>query len=223
MISWFSRKKYPKYWLEYSNHFKNYKKTDLQYTRFVVFDTETTGLDIQNDRILSIGAIAVTGNTMDVADSFDIYLKQDKFNSDTVEIHGLLKDGNLKQFKEEDAIIRFLDYIKNAVLIAHHADFDISIINNALKRMQLPKLKNKFLDTGVLIKKTKFHNSSKKQYSLDSLCEIFNIEMHDRHTAAGDAYITGIVFFKILSAIKKDRENLTLDHLLFNSNRRGLL
>lgn len=223
MISWFSRKKYPKYWLEYSNHFKNQKKKDIQHTRFVVFDTETTGLDIQNDRILSIGAISVTGNTMDVADSFDIYLKQDKFNSDTVEIHGLLKDGNLKQFKEEDAIIRFLNYIKNSVLIAHHADFDISIINNALKRMQLPKLKNKFLDTGVLIKKTKFHNSSKKQYSLDSLCEIFNIEMHDRHTAAGDAYITGIIFLKILSAIKKDRENLTLDHLLFNSNRRGLL
>lgn len=223
MISWFSRKKYPDYWLEYCNHFKKQTKTDLQQTRFIVFDTETTGLDTQNDRILSIGAISITGNTMDVADSIDIYVKQDKFNSETVEIHGLLKDGNLIKTKEKDAIIQFLDYIKNSVIIAHHTAFDISMINNALKRMELPKLKNKFLDTGILIKKTNFHNPSKKHYSLDSLCEIFNIHMHDRHTAAGDAFITGLIFLKILSAIKKDRPDLNLDQLFFNSDRRGLL
>ena len=223
MVSWLSRKKYPDCWLEYSNHFKNQKKTDLQHIRFIVFDTETTGLNTKNDRILSIGAISIIGNMMDVADSLDIYVKQDKFNSKTVKIHGLLKEGNIQKIEEIEAVIQFLQYIKSSVIIAHHADFDITMINNALKRMQLPKLKNKFLDTGVLIKKTKFHDPSKKHYSLDSLCEIFNINMHDRHTAAGDAYITGLIFLKILSAIKKDKSNFTLDQLFFNSNRRGLL
>ena len=223
MISWFSKNKYPEYWCNYIKHFKNQKKSDLLNTRFVVFDTETTGLDIQNDRILSIGAISITGNVMHVNDSIDLYVKQTKFNSESVEIHGLLKEGNLKKLDEEKAIIQFLNYIKGSVLIAHHAAFDIAMINLALKRMQLPKLKNKSLDTGLLIKKTKFHQQNKEHYSLDTLCGIFQIKMHDRHTAAGDAYITGIVFLKILSALKKVNPGLKLDHLFFNSNRRGLL
>lgn len=223
MVSWLSRKKYPDYWLKYSNHFKNQKKTDLQHIRFIVFDTETTGLNTKNDRILSIGAISIIGNMMDVADSLDIYVKQDKFNSKTVEIHGLLKEGNIQKIEEKEAVIQFLQYIKSSVIIAHHANFDITMINNALKRMQLPKLKNKFLDTSSLIKKTKFYDPFKKHYSLDSLCEIFHIDMHDRHTAAGDAYITGLIFLKILSALKKDKPNFTLDQLFFNSSRTGLL
>ncbi len=223
MVSWFSRKKFPDYWYDYINHFKNQNKTGLQNTRFVIFDTETTGLDTLNDRVLSIGAISLTGNTMHVADSIDLYVKQNKFNKESVEVHGLLKEGNLKKLEEEEAIIHFLKYIKNSVLIAHHAAFDIAMINNALKKMQLPKLKNKSLDTGILIKKTKFHQQNKAHYSLDTLCEQFDIKMHDRHTAAGDAYITGVLFLKILSALKKEKPNIKLDHLFFNSNRRGLL
>jgi len=223
MISWFSKKKYPDYWISYNDHFKNQKKKDLNQIRFIIFDTETTGLDVRSDRILSIGAISLISNTMDVADSLDLYVKQDKFNSETVEIHGLLKEGNIHKINEEEAVIRFLQYIKNAVLVAHHASFDIGMINYALKRLHLPKLKNKFLDTGILLKKTKFHQLQKEHYSLDSICNILNINMHDRHTAAGDAYITGIIFLKILSALKKDNPNIKLDQLFFNSNRRGLL
>ena len=223
MISWFTKKIYPDYWYDYIKHFKGQEEINLQNTRFVIFDTETTGLNIQSDRILSIGAISITDNVMYVADSLDVYVKQDKFNSDSVEIHGLLKEGNLKKLNEEEAIIQFLKYIKGSVLVAHHAAFDLAMINNALQRMQLPKLINKSLDTGLLIKKTKFHQQNKEHYSLDSLCEIFKIKMHDRHTAAGDAYITGIIFLKILSALKKINPGLKLNHLIFNSNRRGLL
>jgi DNA polymerase-3 subunit epsilon len=135
MISWFSKNKYPDYWISYRDQFKNQKKKDLNQIRFVVFDTETTGLDVRNDRILSIGAISLTGNIMDVADSLDLYVKQDKFNRETVEIHGLLKEGNILKIDEEEAVIRFLEYIKNAVLIAHHASFDIGMINYAIKRL----------------------------------------------------------------------------------------
>ncbi len=191
-------------------------------TRFVIFDTETTGLTIKEDRILSIGAISVTSNTMDVADSLELYIKQDKFNPKTAEIHGILKDGNIKKIDESEAIIQFLDYIKDSILIAHHAAFDVAILNESLKRMELPKLKNKVLDTGILFKKTNLCLNRDKLYALDELCDVFHLKKHDRHTASGDAYITAIVFMKIIASITEARK-ISIQDLFFNSNRRGLL
>ncbi|PKV51712.1 DNA polymerase-3 subunit epsilon [Aquimarina sp. MAR_2010_214] len=222
MLRWFRHKQYPDYWNRYLQHFNTKKDRTLATTRFVVFDTETTGLDITNDKILSIGAIAVTGNTMDVADSFEVYLQQETFNPETVEIHGILKSGHITKVKESEAIAHFLDYIKDAILVAHHADFDVAMINKCLARLQLPKLKNKTLDTGVLFKKTELCKATHKHYGLDELSAIFNIAKHDRHTSSGDAFITGLLFLKIIASLTKKRK-VTLKDLFFNPNRRGLL
>ena len=223
MLKWFKHKDYPEFWNTYSNRFKQNNSKDLNSTRFIVFDTETSGLDTSLDRILSIGAISVISNKLDVADSFELYLKQDIFNAETVEIHGILKEGSITKFKEKEAIIKFLDYIKDAVLVAHHAAFDIAMINESLKRLELPKLKNKSLDTGILFKKTTLHKTDNKHYGLDELSDTFNIKKHDRHTASGDAYITGLIFLKILSNLKQKNKKITLKDLFFNSNRRGLV
>ncbi|GAA4272503.1 3'-5' exonuclease [Aquimarina gracilis] len=222
MFVWQGNKNYPNFWKDYQNHFKDKKKYDLTNARFVILDTETTGLNIKNDRILSIGTISVTGNTMDVADSLELYLKQDTFNWETVKIHGILNEGNILKFQEHEALTLFLDHIKDAILVAHHAAFDIQMINACLARQKLPKLKNKVLDTGILFKKTDLCVNKDKLYSLDELCTIFNIKKHDRHTASGDAYITGIIFLKIIGQLSKTRKT-TLKSLFFNPNRRGLL
>ncbi|MDY0781567.1 3'-5' exonuclease [Tenacibaculum sp. IB213877] len=210
-MKWFQRKTYPDFWNTYSASFKT-KNSDLQTTRFVVFDTETTGLNPKIDKILSIGTIAISNFSIDVADSFECYIIQENFNVATVEIHGILKEGNITKITEEEAIKQFLNHIKNAVLVAHHANFDITMINEALNRLGLPKLKNKVLDTGTLYKKTKY---IKKDifYSLDELCETFNITKHDRHTASGDAFLTAMVFLKTLSLLKHKNSKLQLRHL----------
>ena len=60
---------------------------------------------------------------------------------------------NIYKIEEKKAVIQFLEYIKNSVIVAHHAAFDVEMINKALIRLELPKLKNKVLDTGILYKK----------------------------------------------------------------------
>lgn len=219
MFNWFQHKKYPQFWNDYLSHFKRKKEHEFNKIRFVVFDTETTGLNTSTDKILSIGAIAIIGNVINVADSFECYLIQKEFNAKTVEIHGILKEGSISKIEEKEAIIQFLAYVKDAVIVAHHAAFDIKMINNALKKLDLPKLKNKVLDTGILYKKIK---KSDKHYSLDDLCEVFTVSMHDRHTASGDAYITGLIFLKILSQLNKIK-TIQLKDLFFNSDRKGLI
>ena len=196
----------PDFYKQYAAHFVNQKAQLLENTRYVVFDTETTGLDYRKDRILSIGAVSLTGNTIDVSDALEIYVQQDVFNEESVAIHGILKHGKYYSISEEEAIKRFIAYIGNSVLVGHHVGFDVRMVNYALKRLGAPKLKNQLLDTGTLYKKT-IHVvnvvSQEKHYSLDELCADLKIEKTDRHKASGDAYITAMAFLKIKSRLLK--------------------
>lgn len=220
IFSWFTYNKRPSYWKEYLKKFKQKQPKSIETTRFVVFDTETTGLDVIKDRILSIGAISIINNTLDVSDSFEIYLKQIEFNAETVEIHGLLKEGNLTKKTEKEAIELFIEFLGNSVLVAHHTAFDIEMINAALKRLNLPNLKNKRIDTGILYKK--LEGKKDGHFNLDVLCKEFNIPKHDRHTASGDAYITALLFLKIISKLKKER-TIHYSDLFRVSNKEGLI
>lgn len=220
-MNWFNRKSYPKFWDNYIAHFKFSQTQNLKDIRFVVFDTETTGLNTKEDRILSIGCVAIKDLKIKVSDQLESYVKQDNFNSETVKIHGLLKEGKLTKCQEKEAIIDYLEYVKDAVLVAHHAAFDVAMINAALKRLDLPKLKNKVLDTGHLFQKTKL-DESKQHFGLDELSKRFNIPLHDRHTASGDAYITALLFLKLVSKLT-EHQDLKLKDLLRPVNRIGLL
>ena len=134
-MGWFNRhRSYPKFYEEYLQKFKGPNPT-IDTVRFVVFDTETTGLNPSSDRILSIGTVGIRNFEIDVSDSFECYLQQAHFNATTVEIHGILKTGKIIKIEEQDALIKFLAHIGNAVLVAHHAAFDIAMINEGLKRM----------------------------------------------------------------------------------------
>lgn len=221
-MNWFKRKTYPEYWTNYMAHFSKHQNLQLDNIRFVVFDTETTGLNTKTDRVLSIGCVAIEGHQIKVSDQLEIYLNQDTFNPETVKIHGLLKTGKLTKIEATDAVIRVLDYIKNAVLVAHHAAFDVAMINAMLQRHNLPKLKNKVLDTGHLFLKTKL-DTSKQHFSLDELADRFKIPMHDRHTASGDAYITALLFLKLISKLKAQNPKLSLNDLTRSHKRIGLL
>ncbi len=210
-MGWFSTKQYPEFWTNYISSLK--KAYSLEHTRFVVFDTETTGLNPKKDRLLSIGTVTVINFNIDVADQLECYIKQDHFNAKTVEIHGILKGGSIAKVEEEIALKQFLKHIEGAILVAHHVNFDVAMINEALKRLGLPKLKNKTIDTGTLYKKTKYLKTE-THYSLDDLCNKFNITMHDRHTASGDAYLTAILFLKLSALLKEKNKGLTLKDLL---------
>ena len=181
----------------------------IEETRFVVLDTETTGFDYTNDRILCIGALVLQNNIISVQDSFEVYVEQDHYDESTAQIHGILKDFVVKRPSELEALQQFLAYLGDSIIIAHHANFDITMINRALERNGLPELKNKALDTGILYKKTliKSHLFERKDhYTLDDLADKFDISKKDRHTALGDAYITAIAFLKIIKKLREKKQ-----------------
>lgn len=180
----------------------------IEETRFVVLDTETTGFDYDNDRILCIGALVLQNGIINVQESFEVYLEQDHYDKSTAQIHGILKDLLVKRPTELEALQQFLDFLGDSIIIAHHTIFDVTMINKALERNGLPHLTNKTLDTAYLYKKTLIQShlfERKDHYTLDDLADKFDISKKDRHTALGDAYITAIAFLKIVKKLKEKK------------------
>ena len=207
----------PDFYKEYLETFqkRKVKNIPVEDLRFVVFDTETTGTDVRNDRILSIGAVVITRNTIQVSETFEVFVEQDFFDAESVPVHGIMKQGKHERKSEEEAIKAFLKFIDNSILVGHHVGFDIAMVNYALKRLGAYKLKNKALDTGLLYART-IHPINvirqDKQYTLDEVCEELKIDRADRHKAAGDAYITAIAFLKIRGRMEV-KGKLTYRHL----------
>ncbi len=204
MFGLFKKRKYPEFWQEHVDKVKDSTKYfNYEDIRFVALDTETTGFHYESDRILCIGAVGIKNNKIMVSDSFEIYIKQEVFNSETVKIHGIRKNGNEYKVSEEEALKQFIAYLDDAVIVAHHTIFDVTMINVALRRMNLGPLKSKQLDTNFIHRKLHSQDKNIKTFSLDKLCEIYNIKKHDRHTASGDALITAFIFLKLTNRYQK--------------------
>jgi DNA polymerase III subunit epsilon len=221
LLDWlgFRKKKVsPEYWVEYVAEFESPYGLDtlIEEVSFVVFDTETTWLDVKTDRLLSIGAVKLLHSQIEVQDAFECFIRQDhSLAGRAVEVHGILPVDREGSIEESRAVEEFFKYIGRSVLVGHHIPFDAAMINRALRRQGGRKMLNKMIDTGALALRldSPRNFSTPGEMSLDNLCKRYGIPLSDRHTAAGDAFITAILFLK-LTARLRSRGVQTLGDLL---------
>ena len=191
-------------------------QTPVSELTFAVIDSETTGFDLQKDRMLSLGGLKVQDGRIRVAEAYEVFIAQDHFDAQSVPIHGIMKKGPNKRIGEREALTQFNAFVKDTILVGHHIGFDLEMIGRALQRNGFPPLENPALDTGRLYSKTLLSSPlvpKKAHYSLDELAEKYDISCKDRHTALGDAYITAMAFLRILGQLKQSKE-LTLKTLI---------
>jgi DNA polymerase-3 subunit epsilon len=170
--------------------------------RFVVLDSETTGLDPRTDRIITLGAVAVCANEIVLEDSFDALLKVAE-NTGAVTVHGITRDEARGGLAEEEAVARFLDYLRDGVIVGHHIGHDIGTLDAACERGWGFRTMNRSLDTMDLALNLERDGAFAgrppiRRFTLDALCDMFEVIPHDRHTASGDAFLTAQVFLRLL-------------------------
>lgn len=195
MLDWLKNinKEYPDFWKTYISKFEN------KSSRFVVLSTETSGLNPDKDVILSIGSFAVIDNSIVIGDNFEAVLLQYKFFHDNGLTNEFLVESKMKKLSEPEAIKLFIEFIGNSVLVGHHVNFDVEMINAALERLDCGRLKNEALDIDVMHRK--LHDINDKQFSLEELCVTYNIPVSERNSAAEDAYKTALLFLKLKSRL----------------------
>ncbi len=209
------------YWQKLKNFFMEAYSDDLYEEpakfRYVVLHTVTTGFDYITDRILCVGALRLEDERIKVQDCLEIYLRQERYDRETSSIHGILRGESQDRLSEKEAMERVREYIGEDIIVAHHARFDMTMINRAMSRQGLPPLRNTVLDTAHMYRKTLINSPLLKKrdtYTLDELADKYNISKKDRHTALGDAYITAIAFLKILKVLRKKESKLSVIDLL---------
>lgn len=176
--------------------------TPADNVRFVVLDSETTGLNPKTDRLVTIGAVAVQAGDIVLADSYEALI-QVAYNTAAVTVHGVTRDEAQAGLPEAEAIEGFLDYLRDGVIVGHHIGHDIETFNVAYRRHFGFELQNRSIDTmeltlhlerdGAFAGQDEFHS-----FSLDALLTRFGITPHDRHTAPGDAFLTALTFQRLL-------------------------
>lgn len=176
--------------------------TPVPQVRFVVLDTETSGLDPRRDKLISIGAVAVRDGNILLDDTFEVLLKV-AYNGSSVTVHGITHDEDVDGMDEPEALALLLDYLRDSVIVGHHIGHDLQMLNSACERHFNLELKNRWLDTMDLTLHLKEAGAFGDRpmaggFSLDALCEMFEVAPHDRHTAGGDAFLTARIFLRLL-------------------------
>lgn len=167
-------------------------------TREIVFDTETTGFDYaKGERLVEIGALELV-NHMPTGVTYHQYINPEKeVPEEVVKVHGLTYEF-LKDYPTFDKVAdEWLDFIGDAVLVAHNASFDINFVNYELKQLGKPEMTwDRVVDT-LEIARSLFPGA---RCSLDALCRRFEIDNTARtfHGALLDAQLLADVYLELL-------------------------
>ena len=177
----------------------------LEGTEFVVFDTETTGFNAAaGDQMIEIGAVKIKDG--EITDRFDELINPGrKLNKKITELTHIT-DEMLEDKKDEEEVPRkFIEWVKDAPMVAHNAKFDISFLEMAYKKYNLGEFKNTVIDT-LELSRTLDQGYSK--HSLSALVKRYDVNFDENahHRADYDAEGTALVFYKMCK--KLNHQNL---------------
>ena len=171
------------------------EKHDL---REIIFDTETTGLDNREDRLIEIGCIELD-NRFPTGRTFHKYINPQgrSVHPDAQEVHGISNADLEGKPVFSEVLQDFLDFIDGAKLVAHNASFDIGFINAEFARLDVPPV-----DPGLVIDTLALARRKHPMgpNSLDALCRRYGIDNSRRtkHGALLDSELLAEVYIELI-------------------------
>ena len=166
--------------------------------REIVLDTETTGLDPrQGHRIVEIGCLELI-NHIPTDRNFHRYINPEcDISDEAVAVHGLSRERLSKEPVFAEIAADFLDFIGDAKLIIHNADFDVGFLNAELAALGLPQMAPDRATCTVKLARRRFPGAPA---NLDALCRRFGVDNSSRtlHGALLDAQLLAESYVELL-------------------------
>jgi DNA polymerase-3 subunit epsilon len=167
-------------------------------TREIILDTETTGFDPEEGhRLVEIGCLELV-NHLPTGVTFQTYLNPLRdVPADATRVHGLTTEflKNHPLFAEK--VDAFLEFIGDATLVIHNAEFDMKFINAELKACGFKPLAMSRVTDTLLMARQKFPG---QPANLDALCRRFKIDNSERkfHGALLDSELLSEVYLELI-------------------------
>lgn len=174
--------------------------------RWVVVDVETSGMDVQADGLISIGAVAMRpdGHVLP-GDSFELIFRQSEASSkDNILIHGIGMQAQRDGADPVAATEAFLDYVGVCPILAFHAPFDRGFLARAVKVFVNQPFDNPWLDLAELAPALDPQPMLK---ALDDWLGRYRITVSARHSAAADAFATALLAARLLPLARRQGVN----------------
>lgn len=177
----------------------NPRETECIEETYVVFDVETTGLSSVHDTIIELAAVKIHNGS--VIEQFSEFANPHKPLTETIKNLTHITDEMLVDAPEVDEVIKkFIDFIGDSVLVAHNARFDMGFLQQAVKRINHPRIENPVLDTLEL---ARFLYPSLKNHRLNTISKHLGVKLEQHHRAIYDAEATGMALWKMIQESKK--------------------
>ena len=186
--------------------------------RQLVLDTETTGLNYDNDRIIEIGIVELIDNVI-TQNYFHEYINPEiDISLSAQKIHGISNEFLIGKPTFHNVAKKLLDFIKDDTIIIHNAEFDTNFINKELQNCGLSNITNSIIDT-IKIAKKEFPG---QMVNLDSLCKKLDVKntRQDFHGALLDATLLSKVYLKLTTG-KQENLNFTNNKLINANNNKN--
>jgi DNA polymerase-3 subunit epsilon len=185
------------------------KETPLSDVRFAVVDTELTSLDTRSNRLLSIGAIAMDGSKIRIAEQFYRVVNPGvAVPARGILIHKLLPTDVEQGVAPQQAIADLRQFVEGRVLVGHFVHIDLKALRRELGDQQ-HDLSNPAIDTARahrwILQNGLWQEDLVQQMenvSLEALAKVYNLDFHEAHHALEDAFVTARLWQKLLAKLE---------------------
>lgn len=177
--------------------------------RYIVLDTETTGLNPRSgDRIIEIGCVELIDRRL-TGNNFHYYINPERDSEEgALAVHGLTTEFLRDKPKFAEIVNEFRDYIGGADVIIHNAPFDVGFLDAELKRVDIANFRDhvgEIIDT--LVQAKEMHPG--KRNSLDALCDRYGVS--NAHRALHGALLDAELLAEVYLAMTRGQNSLTMD------------
>ncbi len=188
----------------------------VEQATFVIVDTETTGSRAGDDRLIEVGAARLVGG--EIVDTFQQLIDPGRHVPRRItRLTGISTAMVYGQPSAAEVMPRFVEFLGDAILVAHNLPFDARFLDVAMAEAGLPPLQNPSLDTLRLARRLL---SSLPSKGLSNLTRHFGIEVKGRHRALGDAAATAELLVILLERMRIEFDVETVEDLLAFQRRR---